>query len=193
MTPRAFVLVVMFAACTFAPLCARANDIQIDNAILEVTDEGPAISADFRFDLSTRLEDAIRSGVPLYFVLECEITRSRWYWLDERVATKTTQYRLSYSALTQQYRLSSGALHQNFGTLTEALRVLTSLRGWIIVERSQLRPDNAYDAWLRMRLDATQLPKAFQVAALTNREFSLVSPWRRWRFTIPVEREGQGR
>ena len=37
-----------------------------------------------------------------------------------------------------------------------------------------------YQAALRMRLDVTQLPKPFQVNALTSREWNLASDWRRW-------------
>jgi hypothetical protein len=39
-----------------------------------------------------------------------------------------------------------------------------------------------------MRLDLTQLPKPFQVSALTNRDWDLASEWRRWplQFKAPV-------
>jgi len=39
-----------------------------------------------------------------------------------------------------------------------------------------------------MRLDVTQLPKPFQVNALTSREWNLASEWRRWplRIKAPV-------
>ena len=33
-----------------------------------------------------------------------------------------------------------------------------------------------------MRLDTAQLPKPFQVNALTNREWTLSSEWKRFRF-----------
>jgi len=35
-----------------------------------------------------------------------------------------------------------------------------------------------------MRLDVTQLPKPFQVNALTSREWNLASEWRRWPFRV---------
>lgn len=182
-------LLVVLWSCV--PALVRANDIQIEHALLEVTEEGPTISADFGFELPSRLEDALHGGIPLYFVIECDITRPRWYWLDERVSSQQMQYRLSFHALTRQYRLSSGALHQNFATLKEAMSVMRRLRGWIIAEPEQLRPAIEYDAWLRMRLDAALLPKPFQVAAITNRELSLGSSWRRWRFAIPPKRSAQ--
>lgn len=190
MTLRALVS-VMFALWLYVPAAAHANEIQIEHALLEVTGEGPMISADFRFELPARLEDALHGGIPLYFVIECEVNRPRWYWFDERVLSQRMQYRLSFHALTRQYRLSSGALHQNFATLSEAIAVMRRLRGWIIAEPDQLRADTEYDAWLRIRLDTALLPKPFQVAAITNRELSLGSAWRRWHFAIPAKRGAQ--
>lgn len=190
MTVRALVS-IMFALWLCAPAPALASEIQIEHALLEITDEGPTISADFRFELPSRLEDALHGGIPLYFVVECEVSRPRWYWLDERLVSQRMQHRLSFHALTRQYRLSSGALHQNFGSLMEAIAVMQRLRGWIIAEPEQLRAQTGYDAWLRMRLDTALLPKPFQVAAITNREMSLGSPWQRWRFEIPPKRGTQ--
>jgi hypothetical protein len=39
-----------------------------------------------------------------------------------------------------------------------------------------------------MRLDVTQLPKPFQLNALTSRDWNLASEWRRWplRVKAPV-------
>jgi hypothetical protein len=75
------------------------------------------VSADFNINLNARLEDAIERGITLYFVVDFELSRSRWYWLDEQVASRSQTYQLSYHALTRQYRLSSGALHQSFTSL----------------------------------------------------------------------------
>lgn len=164
---------------------ARADEIQIDSAILELTGDGPAITAEFRFDLPIRLEEALANGVPLHFLVECEIMRPRWYWLDERVATAVTRYRLSYNALTRNYRLSSGALHQDFPTLAEALRTMSRMQSWVVAEPGVLKPATTYEIWVRMRLDASQLPRPLQVTAFGNREWSLASTWRRWRFIVP--------
>ena len=37
-----------------------------------------------------------------------------------------------------------------------------------------------------MRLDLTQMPKTFQVSALSNKDWDLSSDWLRWTFT-PTE------
>jgi len=168
-------------------LGAAAEEIEIRDTRLVAAEDGIVLSADFEFDLTSRLEDALAKGVPLYFVVEFEIYRPRWYWLDERIGAASRSTRLSFHALTRTYRLTTGALHQSFATLDEALRPLSRVRGWPVLPKDALRPDATYAAYCRMRLDTTQLPKPFQVSALANREWTLTSPWKRWELSGAIE------
>ena len=144
--------------------------------------DGLALDATFDFDLPWALEDAVSRGVPLYFVVEFELYRSRWYWFDERRATASLTYRLSYSPLTREYRLARGTLALPFATLGEALATLRRVSSWTVVERGALAPGSSYWAQVRMRLDTTQLPRPFQIGALTGRDWTLGSEWR----NVPV-------
>lgn len=149
-------------------------------ARLEASEEGIVLNADFDLDLTHRLEEALAKGVPLFFVVEFECVRPRWYWLDEKVGAAALSLRLSFHALTRTYRLSTGTLQQTFTTLDEALRALGRVREWLVLPRGALKPDTTYAAYVRLRLDTAQLPKPFQVSALANRDWVLASPWKRW-------------
>jgi uncharacterized protein DUF4390 len=173
-------LVVLLAFLT-AP-GARADDIELREASLRAVEEGLALDADFSFELTPRLADVVANGVPLYFRVEFELTRRRWYWFDQTTASRRLQLRLSYHALSRQYRLSTGMLQQSFATLEEALNVLRRVRNLLVVERSITLSGGDYEAAVRMRLDTAMLPKPFQLSALTSRELHLESPWRR--FTV---------
>lgn len=162
---------------------AQAADISARNPLLSAGEDGYVLAADFSVNLNARLEDAVAKGVALYFVVDFELTRSRWYWLDEQVASRSQSLQLSYHALTRQYRLSSGALHQNFASLDDALRILSRLRNWLVFDKSAVTADQTYLAAVRMRLDLSQMPKTFQVNALANRDWNLSSEWARWTFT----------
>ena len=178
---------LLFAAVALAAACAvRADEIEVTDARLAITEESVALSADFAFELNPRLVEVATNGVPLYFVVEFELMRPRWYWLDEKAAAKRIQVRLSYHALSRQYRLSTGVLQQNYATLEEALNVLRRVRNWPVVDRPASLADANYDAAVRMRLDVTLLPKPFQLSAITNRELNLESPWRRFTFRPPA-------
>jgi hypothetical protein len=177
---RIFLLLTCAAA-----LCARADDIEVIDARLAASEEGLLLSADFAFEFSARLGEAVANGVPLYFVVEFELTRPRWYWFDEKAVSRRTQLRLSYHALLRQYRVSTGPLHQNFSTLDDALDVMRRLRNWQVLERSVTLDGSSYEAAVRMRMDPAQLPKPLQLSALTNRELRLESPWKRFIFLPP--------
>lgn len=172
-------------ACA-AGLPAQADEIDIVDVRLAASDEGLILSADFAFEFSEPLQEAVANGVPLHFLVEFELTRPRWWWFDEVTATRRTQWRLSYHALSRQYRLSTGALHQNFAQLDEALDVMRRLRNWQVVERSVRLTASSYEAAVRMRLDTTQLPRPLQVSALTNRELRLDSAWKTIIFQPPA-------
>ncbi len=175
------------------PPSARASSIEVISVSLEQTDDGYAVNAGFDVKLTSRIAEALQSGVSLYFLAEFELVRPRWYWFDEKTVASRLQYRLTYHALSRQYRLWTGTLHQPFGTLDEALRVLGRIRAWLVLEREQLSPGQTYQAAVRMRLDATQLPKPFQLSVITSREWTLESEWKRFSFAPvrPEERTGR--
>jgi hypothetical protein len=158
---------------------AQAEEIRVEEVVLQVRDEQLVLDADFEFELGARLEEALNRGIPLYFQIDAELSRSRWYWFDEAVASRGRKLRLGYHALTGQYRLSSGNLHLSFATLEEARRTLSRVRGWVIGDASRVQGDRVYQLALRMRLDTSELPKPFQVSALANRDWKLASDWRR--------------
>jgi hypothetical protein len=166
---------------------AHAEDMEVRQATLRTAEEGLVLDADFEFELSPRLADVVSNGVPLYFLVEFEMGRRRWYWLDEKAASKTLQLRLSYHPLSRQYRLSTGLLQQNFATLDEALKVLKRVRNWLVVERTVTFYDADYDAAVRMRLDTALLPKPFQLSALTSRDLHLETPWKRFTVRSPQQ------
>ncbi len=174
------------AVALAAAPAARADDIEVTDARLAATEDGVVLAADFAFDLNARLAEVVTNGVPLYFVVEFELTRPRWYWFDDKAAAKRLQLRLSYHALSRHYRLSTGVLQRNYASLDEALNVLRRVRNWQVVERGVSLADANYEAAVRMRLDLTLLPRPFQLSAITNRELNLESPWRRFNFRPPA-------
>lgn len=189
----AWPLWLAIGALIAAPSSAFADErIGVMAAALEPARDSQNISGDalllnatFEFELPQALEEAVQKGIALYFNIEFELFRKRWYWFDRKVASSTLTYRLSYSPLTRQYRLARGGLSQSFESLDEALALLKSVRNWKVADKSVLSPRDEYDAQIRMRLDVTQLPKPFQVNAITSREWTLASDWRE----VPVTAE----
>jgi hypothetical protein len=161
---------------------ALAGVIEPKEAALRLTDESYALAAEFMIDLGPRFEDAVTRGVPLFFNLEVFVERPRQYWIAEHIATRVLSYKLSYSSLTRQYRISSGGLQQNFATLPEALRLLGRIGSVPVTDRSGLKAGETYQAAVRLSLDRSQLPKPFQVDALTDKSWQVEAKTLRWTF-----------
>lgn len=178
---HALLAALLCLLCGLGASAAAADRIAVARAaltpVVEAGERGVALDADFDFELPFALEDAVNRGIALYFVVDFELYRERWYWFDRKLADRSLTYRLTYSALTRQYRLARGSLALPFDTLGEALAVLRRLRGWKVLDAGTLKPDDDYHAQLRMRLDTGQLPKPFQINALTNRDWTLASDW----------------
>ncbi len=172
--PRAAAL----ALAVMAP--AYADGIDVRTATIQPTDDGYQLDATFDIQFSPRLEEAVNRGVPLYFVVEFELARPRWYWFDEKPVQVSQTYKISYTPLLRQYRLSVGNVYQNFTRFEEVTRVLSRLRGWHVADRGAIKKEGTYQAELRMRLDTGQLPKPFQLNAIASRDWTLASDWHRW-------------
>jgi hypothetical protein len=180
-------------------LGARAEGIVVKSAELVPVDETYFLNAGFELNLGQTVEDALKKGVPLNFLVEFELTRPRYswftYWFSETVVSAQREYKLSYNALLRQYQISidtpttpaqDGVMRgigQNFYSLSEALATLSRIRNWQIVERGQLKKRVAHEASLSMKLDVSLLPKPLQVNAIASRSWNLESERFHWTIT----------
>ncbi len=163
-----------------------AEGAAVTSAKLEVGEEGYQLTADFDIQFTAAQQEAIRKGVPLYFVIEFELSRARWYWLDEKLVRQSRDRRVSYAPLTDQYRITVSGISQNVSRFEDVKRFLSSVRSWNVVDRNRLKPGEPYEAAIRVRLDTSQLPKPFQLNVIASREWDLSSDWYRWKF-VPSE------
>jgi len=173
----ALVLAILPAAA------AQPHGIEVRSAAVTIANDHYVLEADFEIVLSAPLEEALNKGIALYFLLEFDLVRSRWYWFSSKVVTLQHQYRLSYNALTRQYRIGIGAFYQNFPNLAEALQFMSKVRRREEMDAGTLGKGTDYAAALRLRLDTSQLPKPFNLNALGSRDWNIGSDWYRWTVT----------
>ena len=183
---RALVLMAVLWTVTFAgPRQAHGADaIEVQAAHIEpsASGDGWTLEADFVLPLPGHLAEAINRGITLYFTVDFELSRPRWYWWDAKVLQASRTYRVNYHALTRQYRLTLDGLGRSFESLEDVLAALSRLRGWRVIEPDRASAGTEYEAMVRMRLDTSLLPKPFQISAIANRDWALQSEWRRFKF-----------
>jgi len=176
---RACRLLLLVALMSTSWLVRAEDRISVSHATVSVrsgADPGTFVDAQFDFELPLSLREAVDHGMALYFVIELEVSRGRWYWFDKRLLDDSIEYRLSFSPLTRQYRLARGALAQPFDSLDQALATMRRVTQWRVADATLFAGGKTWGQ-IRMRLDTSMLPKPFQVNALTDPDWVLASDW----------------
>ena len=143
------------------------------------------LTAQIKLELGLAIEDALVKGLAVHFVAEAEVMRDRWYWYDRKIGTATRFYRLAFQPLTRRWRLNvsnepmsggglAGSISQSFETLPEALDVIRRQSGWKVAEMADLDLEARQYIAYRFRLDTSQLPRPFQIAAGNQSEWALM-------------------
>ena len=168
----------------FANSASAQNATEITQYQVERLDDEVLVSAQMAFELPAAVEDALLKGIPLFFVIEADVLRERWYWYDKKIVSVGRHMRLAYQPLTRRWRInvtagggkdvSPGlALNQGFDTLGQALAAIKRVSRWKIADASELDPAQKYKVDFRFRLDLTQLPRPFQIGALGQTDWDI--------------------
>ncbi len=156
-------LPMWLALCSAVATPALAQGVELSSLQLGREDAALTLEYSARLKLSHALEDALKRGVPMYFVAQATVWRSRWYWRDERIAQINRSWRLSYQPLSASWRLSLGGLAQSFPSLGEALAPLSRVTGWRLAELERLDPAALHYVEFSFQLDNSQLPQPMQI------------------------------
>ena len=158
---------------------------ELDQLKVVRTDDGVYLSAIVQFELPPVVEDALGKGIALFFVVEADVYRDRWYWTDRRVASATRTIRLAFQPLTRRWRVnivtglinnSAGlraTLNQNYDTLPEAMSAVQRLSRWRIADNTEIDTDAAHTLNFSFRLDLSQLPRPFQIGVAGQKDWNI--------------------
>jgi len=163
---------------------ARADEPRFTRIEPVIRDGKLEIDAEVDFQLNDQLRDAAERGLPLYFTADLVISRSRWWWFDDTVVDTTLTWRVVYNALTRQWRAGAGELSLPVASLDQAMDMVRHIRGWQLIDVSELDYGVPYSGQLRLRLDTSQLARPFQVNALNSSSWSLATPWTDFSFSL---------
>ncbi|WP_428421577.1 DUF4390 domain-containing protein [Methylibium sp.] len=143
---------------------ARAEGIDLGALDLSRSEDGLLLGYTASVELPRAVEDALQKGVPLHFVAQAEVFRSRWYWRDKRVARATRNWRLTWQPLTRRYRVNFGSLSQSYDTLSDALGAVQRANRWKLAEPGDLEDGAGQYLEFSLRLDTSQLPRPLQIS-----------------------------
>ena len=162
---------------------ASDNSLIIKTAEINSQFEAYFLNSDFDLSFNDDLDEAIKKGIPINFIIEFELKKPRKYWFDEEVTKKTKEILLTYHALSKQFTLTESENRLiAFDNLTQAKNELKKIKNWRIFDKSQIDDTEKYSAYLQVKLDQTKLPKQLQADITSNQEWQLASKQFQWTF-----------
>ncbi len=170
---------------------AWAEGISATRAQALVTNNGQlSINTRFNTQLPDQLKQALQKGVPLHFDLNYQLTSPTIAAYRTRInnlvgGDNLIQYKLAYHPLTSRYRVSMGTFSTEYNSLDTALKAVGAVANWKVLNSGTLKDTSIHDiqADVRLSLSIGQLPRPFQINALTSRNWQLDSGWRRLAIT----------
>ena len=160
----------------------HADEITFNNVQLTPIEKSWALDAQIELELNPTLEQLVNKGVTLHFVTEFQLTKKRWYWMDQKLVDVQRVSKISYQALTNQYRVTLGTFSLTAATLKQALAAVKTIDDWAVIEPGAIDLSQTYQASVRIRLDTNQLAKPLQVNAINSKSRNLQSDWHRFDF-----------
>lgn len=158
---------------------------QSDKVSLEIDGDAVLLNSLMPWSLPRVVEDALYQGIPVHFVAEVNVVRTRWYWSNQNLLSARKYFRLSYQPLTRRWRVYVGnvaftgqglglALASTYESLEDALKSMQRLSRWRIGDASMLPTSGPAQVDLRFRIDLSHLPRPLQIGAFGRSDWNLL-------------------
>ena len=181
---------------------AQSTTVGINDFRLYRQDERLALSANVALSLPSSVESTLQKGVPLYFLMEMELTKDRWYWFDKPIVSSVRHIRLLYQPITRQWRINISAqnarpsdtgmtISQTFDRFEDALNAVGRVRAWPVIPMADLDPEGRYVVKFKFPLDTAALPKPLQMGLIGQSDWD-VSATRAMRLNQELLNTGNG-
>jgi hypothetical protein len=140
------------------------------------------LSADIVYQLSEEAKDALQNGVPLFWDIQVKMLQHRNVLWNKTLADLAIRYRIQYHALLNMYRVRNEDLGEiyNFSTLSAALDLMSAVRDFPVIEKSELVPEKQYLCAVKVNFDREALPLPLRPIAYIDPQWYLSSDWTLW-------------
>lgn len=164
---------------------AYAEDIGVVHAKGIITKEGRmSVGTRFNVSLPSQLSNALLQGVTLNFKLSYSLDAPTYSAYKYKVGNwfsdnNSLNYKLSYHPLNKRYKVSLGGLSTDYTSLPAALNSMGGIANWQLLPKQTLSGLSSRDVQASIRLSLTMddLPKPFQINALTSKKWRLDTGW----------------
>lgn len=166
-------------------LPAMAEEISVVRAKGTIAKNGQMlVSTRFNTQLPQPLIESLNQGVALNFRLDYQLNAPSYQAYKLKISNlfgshAGLNYKLSYHPLTNRYKVIMGTLATDYGSLDEAIQSIGAIANWRVLSSGTLTgyPVRDVSASVRLSLSISDLPKPFQINAITSSTWKLDSGW----------------
>lgn len=140
------------------------------------------INANITYNLSKDMREALDHGVPLVFDIIIRIKKTRDFFWDETIISKTISHKIEYQPLSRQYlvtEIHNGNIKQ-FRNLEEVLGYIGKLSEYPIIGSDMISTHYQYIVQIKSQLKIQELPAPLRPLAYFSPQWRLASPWQSW-------------
>lgn len=147
-------------------------------------EQGLFLDAVVALRLSSEAEKALKSGVPLVWVMTVRVWRQREILWNKKIAEVICRYQISYHALMDVYRVTNeqNGTEKKFTSLQVALNEMGVLNNIFIMADRLVVNKKQYIIGVLFALDKERLPLPLRPVAYYDSEWMLTSQWNLWSF-----------
>jgi hypothetical protein len=155
---------------------------EVKQAEIKLQGDSYVLFADIVYQLSDKAMEALQNGVPLFWDIQVKIQQHRDVLWDKTLVDLAIRYRIQYHALLNMYRVRNegdGEVY-NFSTLSAALDLMSAVRDFRVLEKTQLAPEKQYLCAVKVSFDREALPLPLRPIAYIDPQWYLSSDWTLW-------------
>ena len=111
--------------------------------------------------INDEMLQGLHNGIPIQFTFWVELNKVEKNWPDLQLASMQFHHILIYDTLQENYRIETSEKKlksESFQELSEAVKAMNEINGLLVIELSQLIPDNSYQLRLKAMLYENILP-----------------------------------
>lgn len=136
--------------------------------------------------INDEMLEGLHNGIPIHFTFWVELNKIEKNWPDLLLASMQFHHILTYDTLQENYRIETSERKQKsefFPELSEAVKAMNEINGLLVVDLSQLIPENSYQLRLKAMLYENILPmKLHHIVPFTS-WWNVETDWHTVEFT----------
>jgi len=134
--------------------------------------------------LNTDIEQAIKKGLPISFILKAQVYKQDWYGIVNDLLYETDyKWTIIYKPFINKFKVSN---HNNFpiytNTLSEAINLIKKIKKIPILDYLKGENKNIYIIKVKLYIDKDKFPKLMQLHSFNNQDLNIDTGW--IKFTI---------